>query len=110
VPRVLAEHVVGAVEELCARNGITRGQISRWAIHPGGPRIVDVVAGRLELDEAAVADSRAVLAAHGNCSSATVLLILDRMLSTGSLEPGQHAVVMAFGPGLTLYAALIRAT
>ncbi len=109
VPKVLAEHVVGAIDELCARNGITRDAISRWAIHPGGPRIVDVVADRLDLDEAAVADSRAVLAANGNCSSATVLLILDRMLATGSIEPGRHAVAMAFGPGLTLYAALLRA-
>jgi predicted naringenin-chalcone synthase len=110
VPRVLAEHVVDAVEELCARNGIVRDDISRWAIHPGGPRIVDVVAGRLDLDEEAVADSRAVLAANGNCSSATVLLILDRMLATGSIESGRYAVAMAFGPGLTLYAALLRAT
>jgi alkylresorcinol/alkylpyrone synthase len=108
VPKVLAEHVEGAVAELCARNGVARSSISRWAIHPGGPRIVDVVSERLGLDEDAVADSRAVLAAHGNCSSATVLLILDRML--GTVSRGEHLVAMAFGPGLTLYAALLRAT
>jgi predicted naringenin-chalcone synthase len=110
VPKVLAEHVVGAIDDLAARNGITRGAITRWAIHPGGPRIVDVVADRLDLDDDAVADSRAVLAAHGNCSSATVLLILDRMLATGRIETGRYAVALAFGPGLTLYAALLRGT
>jgi alkylresorcinol/alkylpyrone synthase len=108
VPRVLAEHVVDAVDELCSRNGIARADVGRWAIHPGGPRIVDVVADRLGLDEAQTADSRATLAAHGNCSSATVLLILDRMLA-GGVEPGEPIVTMAFGPGLTLYAALLRA-
>lgn len=108
VPRVLAEHVVDAVAELCARTGVPVNAVTRWAVHPGGPRIVDVVADRLGLDEAAIADSRAVLASHGNCSSATVLLILDRMLA-GGIEAGEHVVAMAFGPGLTLYAALLRA-
>jgi alkylresorcinol/alkylpyrone synthase len=108
VPGVLGEHVAGAVDELCARNGITRDDVGAWAVHPGGPRIVDVVAERLGIDDDAVADSRAVLADHGNCSSATVLLILDRLLAGGGVEPGRHAIAMAFGPGLTLYAALLR--
>jgi alkylresorcinol/alkylpyrone synthase len=109
VPKVLAEHVVGAVDELCARGGIERSHVAAWAVHPGGPRIVDAVADRLELDEEHVADSRAVLAEHGNCSSATILLILDRITASGRLYPGDHVVAMAFGPGLTLYAALLRA-
>lgn len=108
VPDVLSEHVTDAMDELLGAHGLTTGDVARWAIHPGGPRIVDVVAERLELDEDAVATSRQVLAEHGNCSSATVLLILDRILDDG-LSPGDAVVVMAFGPGLTLYAALLRA-
>jgi predicted naringenin-chalcone synthase len=109
VPRVLAGHVVAAVDELCARHGLTRAGVHHWAVHPGGPRIVDVVADRLGLDEQAVAASRATLADHGNCSSATVLLILDRLRRSGAVQAGDHVVAMAFGPGLTLYAALLRA-
>lgn len=83
--------------------------MTRWAIHPGGPKIVDVVADRLGLDEPAVEASRAVLADHGNCSSATLLLILDQMLHADDLDAGDPVVAMAFGPGLTLYATLLRA-
>jgi predicted naringenin-chalcone synthase len=108
VPGVLAEHVTEAVAALLSPHGLASDDVVRWAIHPGGPRIVEVVAERLELDEEAVATSRKVLAEHGNCSSATVLLILDRILDEG-LEPGDPVVVMAFGPGLTLYAVLLRA-
>jgi predicted naringenin-chalcone synthase len=108
VPTVLAEHVTEAVAALLSPHGLANDDVVRWAIHPGGPRIVEVVADRLELDDEAVATSRQVLAEHGNCSSATVLLILDRILDEG-LEPGDPVVVMAFGPGLTLYAALLRA-
>ena len=109
VPDVLAEHVVDVTAELLGRNGVATDEVRAWAIHPGGPRIVEVVADRLGLADDQVATSREVLRDYGNCSSATVVLILDRMLATNALQPGEHAIAMAFGPGLTLYAALLRA-
>jgi len=54
--------------------------------------------------------SYGVLRDHGNCSSATVLLVLERMRAAGDVAPGRHLVALAFGPGLTLYATLLRAT
>ena len=35
--------------------------------------------------------------------------ILDELLRTRAPSPGEHVVAMAFGPGLTLYTALLRA-
>jgi hypothetical protein len=32
------------------------------------------------------------------------------MRASGEVAPGRHAVALAFGPGLTLYATLLRAT
>ncbi|MGH3666561.1 MAG: type III polyketide synthase [Egibacteraceae bacterium] len=109
VPTVLAGHVAEVVGELLSRHGVAVDGVAGWAIHPGGPRIVDEIAERLELGEGQIADSRGVLRSHGNCSSATLLLILDRISGRGELRPGDHVVAMAFGPGLTLYAALLRA-
>lgn len=108
VPDVLGEHVSDVVMQLLARQGLTIADVATWAVHPGGPRIVDVVAERLQLTEPQVAASRDVLRTHGNCSSATVLLILDRILTTQQPPSGSHVVAMAFGPGLTLYAALLQ--
>jgi predicted naringenin-chalcone synthase len=108
VPSVLADHVAAVTGELLGRNGLTAAAVAGWAVHPGGPRIVEVVAERLALPDAAVAHSREVLRTHGNCSSATVLLILDRIVRCDRPRPGSHIVAMAFGPGLTLYAALLR--
>ena len=39
----------------------------------------------------------------GNCSSPTVLLVLDRIRR----REARTVVLLAFGPGLTLYAALL---
>jgi alkylresorcinol/alkylpyrone synthase len=66
------------------------------------------VVEQLGLPADAVDASRAVLATHGNCSSSTVLLVLDALRSRGRPRAGRPAVVTAFGPGLTLYTALLR--
>ncbi len=108
VPDVLAVHVADVVDGLLARNGLTRGEVRGWAIHPGGPRIVDVVQERLGLPDSATTVSRDVLREFGNCSSATILLVLDQLLQTHDLADGDDVVALAFGPGLTLYATLLR--
>jgi alkylresorcinol/alkylpyrone synthase len=109
VPDVLAKHVGPTIDDLLARNQLGRGDVQAWAVHPGGPRILDVVADRLGLAEADLAGSRRVLAEHGNCSSATLLLVLEE-LRRRPLPPDAPVVAMAFGPGLTLYACLLRWT
>ncbi len=109
VPAVLARHVGPAVRGLLGRHGLRPPDVDAWAVHPGGPRILDVVAEQLDLPPGALDASRRVLAEHGNCSSATVLLVLDALRAAGRPGAGRHAVVLAFGPGLTLYAALLRA-
>jgi predicted naringenin-chalcone synthase len=105
VPDVLARHVGEVVAELLDAAGLAVGDVAGWAVHPGGPRILDVVRDRLGLAEEQMAASRRVLAEHGNCSSATVLLVLQELADIDG-----PVVVMAFGPGLTLYAALLLPT
>ena len=104
VPDVLAVHARPVVEELLSRHGLAVEQVQGWAVHPGGRRIVEVVGEALGLSEEQTAPSYAVLDEKGNCSSATVLLVLERV----QVETGEFAVAMAFGPGLTLCATLLR--
>jgi len=111
VPAALAPHVAPAVDELLTRHGLGRSDVDAWAVHPGGPAILDVVRDELGLAEEDVAVSRRVLAEHGNCSSPTVLLILDALSRGEGLPPGapppRRIMMLAFGPGLTLYAVLL---
>ena len=104
VPDVLALHARPVVEELLARHHLAVEDVQGWAVHPGGRRIVEVVGDALGLSEEQTAPSYAVLDEDGNCSSATVLLVLERV----HVDVGEHAVAMAFGPGLTLCATLLR--
>ncbi|MGY1693230.1 type III polyketide synthase [Geodermatophilus sp. SYSU D01105] len=102
VPDVLSRHVGDVVDELLTGAGLGPEDVAGWAVHPGGPRILDVVRDELGLAESQLAASRSVLADHGNCSSATVLLVLEELADVDG-----PVVAMAFGPGLTLYAALL---
>src|SRR6266540_1825842 len=105
VPDVLAVHVGDLVHDLLRRHALEASDVDGWAIHPGGPRILDVVGQELGLAPEALAASRQTLAAHGNCSSPTVLFILDALRRAA--QPPRHVLALAFGPGLTLYAALL---
>jgi predicted naringenin-chalcone synthase len=109
VPDVLGKHVRTAVERLLGEHGLTVPEVRGWAVHPGGPRILDTVEHELGLGPEALEPSRQVLREHGNCSSATVLMVLDELLRSAAPRPGDPVVAMAFGPGLTLYITLLRA-
>jgi predicted naringenin-chalcone synthase len=104
VPDVLDGHVNALVDRLLGGAGLSVADVDGWAVHPGGPRIIDVVQARLGLPGSAMAPSREVLSVHGNCSSPTVLMIFDALRS----DRPRHVVLLAFGPGLTLYGALLR--
>ncbi|GAA1822382.1 type III polyketide synthase [Luedemannella flava] len=103
VPDALRPHVRPLVEGMLAGHGLSVGDVGAWAVHPGGPRILDVVGEELELADDDLAASRGVLAEHGNCSSPTVLMILEKLKDRGPTP----TMMLAFGPGLTLYGALV---
>ncbi|WP_433618921.1 type III polyketide synthase [Dactylosporangium sp. CA-139114] len=107
VPDVLSIYVADLVERLLRPRGMSARDVDAWAVHPGGPRILDVVRDELALPESALAASRDTLAAHGNCSSPTVLLIIDA-LRRRAAGPPRTTVALAFGPGLTLYGVLLQ--
>ena len=87
VPDVLALHLRNVVDDLLTRNELTLADVQGWAVHPGGPRILDVAAEVLDLKPDDLLESRETLANHGNCSSATVLAVLDEVRRHRNLQP-----------------------
>jgi predicted naringenin-chalcone synthase len=71
-----------------------------WAVHAGGRSILDSVQHGLQLAPDALRYSREVLRDYGNMSSATLMFVLDKILSD---RDGRGAgMAMAFGPGLSV--------
>lgn len=107
IPQHLAEVAPAAVQQL------TPDASPRfWAIHPGGPAILDQLAAVLALAPEQLAVSRAVLRQFGNLSSGTILFVLAelrRHLAAQLQSDVPHSgLAMAFGPGLTLEMARLR--
>lgn len=108
VPDLLAAQVEAFIDALLQRNALDRRDVRFWGIHPGGSKILDYVQTRLQLSDAHLDFSRRVLCEHGNMSSPTILFVLDEIQRCGQPCPGDRGVLMAFGPGLTMEAALLQ--
>lgn len=100
--------VLGVVEEFLRTRGLAREAVTRWILHPGGRRIIEVMAERLGLGPEDLAPTEAVLSQHGNMSSVTVLFVLDEILRTRPPRPGERGVMGAFGPGFGAEFALLE--
>jgi predicted naringenin-chalcone synthase len=105
VPGLIERYLGSFLATWLARHGETINSIGGWAVHPGGTRILASTEAALGLGADALAVSRAVLADHGNMSSATMLFILDRFVQLAQPKPW---LMLGFGPGLEIEVALLR--
>jgi len=97
VPRRIAAGLADPDFRTAVTGGEDPAAIDGWAVHAGGRSILDAVQSSLGLAPDALDASRAVLAANGNMSSATLMFTLARLLDGPPVERG---VALAFGPGL----------
>jgi predicted naringenin-chalcone synthase len=77
-----------------------------FAIHPGGPKIVEQVAKVLQLEPGQVKHTQEILQNYGNMSSATLPHVWEAVLKEAA--PGTKVVSLAYGPGLTLCGGLFE--
>jgi alkylresorcinol/alkylpyrone synthase len=104
LPELIQENLGEWLTGWLAENHLRIGDIKSWAIHPGGPRILEAAESALGLTPEKTQVSRDVLCHYGNMSSATVLFILDALLNNKCRPP---CVMLGFGPGLVAEAALL---
>ncbi len=103
VPGLINKHLRPWLKDWLMANGVELSEVKSWAIHPGGPRILNAAAEALGLGNEALHDSNQVFATHGNMSSPTVLFILNQLHKRNASRP---CVALGFGPGLAVEATL----
>ncbi|GAA4056336.1 type III polyketide synthase [Actinomadura miaoliensis] len=108
MPEVVAAAVRGPVDALLARNRLDGADVTWWAVHPGGRRIIDRVGEVCDVPETSLAASRAVMRDYGNTAAPAVLGVLENLQKSRPLGRGEHGVAMAFGPGATVCVMLLR--
>jgi alkylresorcinol/alkylpyrone synthase len=108
VPKVLRQIVPELVTGFLNRAGLRLADIRFWGIHPGGAKIIDYVGEALELEPEDLRYSRQVLRRYGNMSSATIFFVLDEIIREGQPQADDYALLLTFGPGLTVELCLVR--
>lgn len=106
VPAVIEDNLEIELKTWLNNQGLEISDIGAWAIHPGGPRIIQATGNALGLAQELLQPSQAVLSNFGNMSSPTVLFILERLAMEKT--DASSCVLLAFGPGLCIEAVLLR--
>ncbi|MCA9124188.1 MAG: type III polyketide synthase [Planctomycetaceae bacterium] len=105
VPGLILEQLRPWLSSWLESKGHSLDTIDLWAVHPGGPKILDAVEQALGLGPEALSNSRTVLNEYGNMSSPTVFFVLERFLQQREIGP---CVMLGFGPGLVAEVALLE--
>lgn len=85
-----------------------------WAVHPGGPAILNQMEKKLDLTPEKLNASRRALMDYGNASSNTIVYVLEYMIEEGhkierdGKEAPEWGLILAFGPGITFEGILAR--
>jgi 3-oxoacyl-[acyl-carrier-protein] synthase-3 len=90
----------------CELAGVGLPDLAAFVPHQANARIVDAMVRALKLPEHVVVARD--IADTGNTSAASVPLALSRLVSTGQVEGGGLALLLAFGAGLTYAGQVIR--
>lgn len=110
VPLKIQENILSFVMEMISDFNLDLAHIIKkgvFAIHPGGPRIIEVVKNKLEIRDDQIKESKKVLFERGNMSSATLPHIWHE-IEQSDYPKGTYVLSLAFGPGLTVFGSVFE--
>ncbi len=94
-----------AALDILARNNVPLDQVACIIPHQANSRIIEMLSERMHVP---LERFHMNLDRFGNTSAASVPLALDEVLAEGKIGPGEYAVLVAFGAGLTWGATLLQ--
>ncbi len=110
VPVKIRDHLPAFIDELSKVSGVMKKELLKdaiFAVHPGGPLIIESVQKKLELNPDQVQFSHDVLRKRGNMSSATLPHVWKAIWESKP-HRGKKIVSLAFGPGLTIFGSVFE--
>jgi predicted naringenin-chalcone synthase len=105
VPVLIGRALPGFLQTLAQKAGMDAEKLRSeavFAIHPGGPKIIQQVGKMLNLESKQLAHSQAILQNYGNMSSATLPHVWEKVIQDPEVKEGCPIVSLAFGPGLSI--------
>lgn len=107
VPELAPLVVKPAVEALLKRQELSIEDITWFVVHAAGSTVMDNIRDALGISEDKMGLSRETLRLFGNTSSTSVGITGKRLMSE-KIKPGEYALVLSVGPGMTGGASLLK--
>jgi alkylresorcinol/alkylpyrone synthase len=108
IPDLVRKNLAHDLDEFLSGQGFTRADIGSWALHTGGPKILEATAEALGLKDGELDVSWECLRRTGNLSSASVLVVLEEVMKNRRPEPGTIGLLAAMGPGFCSEFVLLK--
>lgn len=108
LPKNLALTVPDLVHGFLASHSLRATDINWWLFHPGGVKILSYLEEAFSLAPHQCPWSRQVLREVGNLSSATILFVIKEFMDSHISTPGDYALAVGIGPGLTVELILLQ--
>lgn len=108
VPAMVTRHLAKDVDVFLEEEGYTRRDIGRWILHTGGPRVLEATEEAFQLPRSEFDVSWECLRKTGNLSSASVLFVLEEVMTHRRPAPGTLSLLAAMGPGFCSELVLLR--
>lgn len=103
LPDYIYRGVEPVIAEVLRDNGLAKSDIELWAVHPGGPKIIEQSMRSLGISADRAAHSWDVLARFGNMLSVSLIFVLETMVQQAeSSKPISTGIAFAFAPGVTV--------
>lgn len=106
VPALAAGYAQRVLDKVLEAEGLQRSEINGWIWHAGGRDVLAALRERLDLSEADVRHSAAMLREYGNLSSAFVFFVLQAALADDAT--GGRWWLASFGAGFSSHGALLE--
>ncbi len=108
VSKLILKHIPAVTSNLLHKAGLMLSDIDRFAVHPGGRKILEAAEAALGFTSDANRYAYEILREFGNMSSATILFVLQKHLDDADAREGERILGFAFGPGLTVESMIIN--
>ncbi|XP_018815343.1 type III polyketide synthase B-like [Juglans regia] len=117
LPQIIEDNIEGFCKKLMEVDGFPDKEYNKmfWAVHPGGPAILNRMEKRLDLSPEKLNASRRALMDYGNASSNTIVYVLEYMIEESLKmkkenqgDDDEWGLILAFGPGISFEGVLAR--
>lgn len=105
--RFAVSHSTADLRTVVEEAGLALDEIDHYLLHQANKRILDAVRARLKQPEEKFPSN---VYKRGNCSSASIPILLDEINRAGELHKGDKLALSAFGAGLTTGACVLSWT